>query len=108
MRFDNDLVLLCNLMVHWCMQDLATLWEMHAGTPEAALTELEGGSDSEEDVERELEHSMSRHLGSEDGQGSLKGRLQLRWLWLAFWAGAFLRERFSDARWTPLALCQVG
>lgn len=80
------------------------MWEMHAGTPDAALTQLEPGSESEEDVERELEHSMSRHLGSEDRQGSLKGRLHLRWLWLAFWAGAFLRERFGDVRWENAGL----
>ena len=80
------------------LQDLATLWEMHAGTPDATLAELDGGSESGEDTERELEHTMSRHLGDDDLQGNLTGRLHLRWLWLAFWAGAFLRERFSDAR----------
>ena len=80
------------------LQDLAVLWEMHVGGP-SPLAELDDGSSSDEDVEEELQHSMSRQLAADDRQTSLKGQLRLRYLWLAFWAGTFLRERFGDARW---------
>ncbi len=85
------------------VQDLAALWGMHTQGHTEALGVHDDGqhsdaSGSDEDAELELQRSMSRQLATEDRTGTLKERLRLRWLWLAFWAGTFLRERFGDAR----------
>ena len=90
------------------MQDLAALWEMHTEAP-ADVPTGDDDSESDEDAEQALERSMSHQLAADDRTGSLKGLLRLRWLWLAFWAGAFLRDRFGDVRYSIAALqeCHV-